>query len=67
MCAEAGVQLRAAALQFSLRDPRIASTVVGVSDPARVTETIEMAELPIPEPIWAELEALAAKAGVHLD
>jgi D-threo-aldose 1-dehydrogenase len=67
VCAEAGVPLRAAALQFSLRDPRVASTVVGVSDPTRVTATIELAELPIPEPVWAELAALAAKADVHLD
>jgi D-threo-aldose 1-dehydrogenase len=67
ICAEAGVPLRAAALQFSLRDPRVASTVVGVSDPTRVTATIELAELPIPGPVWAELAALAAKADVHLD
>ena len=38
-CAAAGVPLEAAALQFSLRDPRVTSTVVGVSDPARITRT----------------------------
>ncbi len=67
ICAEAGVPLRAAALQFSLRDPRVTSTVVGISDPARVAETVEMAELPIAESVWAELDVLAAKAAVHLD
>ncbi len=59
--------LIADAVQFSLRDPRVASTVVGVSEPAHVTETIELAGLPIPQPVWAELDRLAAKAGVRLD
>jgi D-threo-aldose 1-dehydrogenase len=58
-CAEAGVPLEAAALQFSLRDPRVASTVVGVSAPSRVDRTAALAALPIPEPLWAELDALA--------
>lgn len=34
VCAEAGVPLKAAALQFSFRDSRIASTVVGKAAPA---------------------------------
>jgi D-threo-aldose 1-dehydrogenase len=67
VCDEAGVPLRAAALQFSLRDPRVTSTVVGVSDPSRVTETVELAQLPIPDSVWPELDALSAKAAVHLD
>jgi D-threo-aldose 1-dehydrogenase len=67
VCAEAGVPLRAAALQFSTREPRIASTVVGVSEPARIAETVRLAQLPIPEAVWGQLDALAAKAGVRLD
>jgi D-threo-aldose 1-dehydrogenase len=58
VCARYGVPLRAAALQFSMRDPRIASTVVGVSDPARVAETVALATLETPDAMWAELAEL---------
>ena len=58
VCTRYGVPLRAAALQFSLRDPRIAATVVGVSDPARIDETVTLAALEIPDAMWAELDAL---------
>jgi D-threo-aldose 1-dehydrogenase len=57
VCARYDVPLPAAALQFSLRDPRITSTVVGVSDPVRVAETAMLAALEIPDAIWAELDA----------
>lgn len=57
VCARYGVPLGAAALQFSMRDPRITSTVCGVTRPERVAETIAWATLPIPEPLWAELAA----------
>jgi D-threo-aldose 1-dehydrogenase len=59
VCATHGVPLPAAALQFSLRDPRIACTVVGVSAPERIDETVALAALEIPEEVWAELTALA--------
>jgi D-threo-aldose 1-dehydrogenase len=45
----------AAALQFSLRDPRIATTICGVSKPERVAQTLEWAEWPIPDAAWTEL------------
>ena len=57
-CDEHGVALAAAALQFSLRDPRVSCTVVGMSEPARITETIALATHPIPEELWPRLEAL---------
>lgn len=57
-CAEHGVPTGAAALQFSLRDPRIESTIVGVSRPERVAETIAWAELDIPEDLWTALADL---------
>ena len=59
VCARYGVPLQAAALQLSLRDPRIAATVVGVSDPARIDETVTLAALEIPDELWTELAALA--------
>ncbi|MGK5677460.1 hypothetical protein ACSNOB_32135, partial [Micromonospora sp. URMC 106] len=50
-----GVPLAAAALQLSLRDPRITSTIVGMSKPGRIAETVALARHPIPEVLWAEL------------
>lgn len=57
-CARYGVPLAAAALQFSLRDPRVTSTIVGMSRPERVAQTIELARITIPDPLWEELSAL---------
>ncbi len=59
VCARYGVPLAAAALQFSLRDPRIVSTIVGVSRPERLQETVRWAQWQIPEPLWAELASIA--------
>ena len=59
-CMAQGVPLAAAALQFSLRDQRIASTIVGMSDPGRVEQTIRLAGWPINEHLWSQLDALAA-------
>ena len=58
ICARHGVPPGAAALQFSMRDPRIASTICGVSKPERVAQTLEWADWPIGEEVWAELMAL---------
>jgi D-threo-aldose 1-dehydrogenase len=54
-----GVPLAAAALQFSLRDPRVASTIVDISDPARVAQTLRLAEWPISDALWSKLDELA--------
>ncbi len=58
ICAEHGLAPGAAALQFSMREPRIASTVIGVSKPARVAQTLDWASAPIPEAAWEALMAL---------
>lgn len=58
VCAKHGIPPGAAALQFSLRDPRIASTICGVSKPERLAETHAWAKWPIPEAAWQELMAL---------
>jgi D-threo-aldose 1-dehydrogenase len=55
ICAKYNVPPGAAALRFSMRDPRISSTICGVSRPERVAETVEWANWQIPEAIWAEL------------
>jgi D-threo-aldose 1-dehydrogenase len=56
ICERYGVRLAAAALQFSLRDPRITSTIVGVSRPERIDQTLDLAAEVIPDEIWAELD-----------
>ncbi len=56
ICKRYNVPLAAAALQFSLRDPRIASTVVGMSRQERLHQTIELANHAIPDELWPELD-----------
>ena len=52
------VPLGAAALQFSLRDKRVTSTVCGVTKPERVKETLDWARFPIPDAFWQEIATL---------
>jgi len=59
-CRQFGVPLGAAALQFSLRDPHVVSTIVGISRPERVRQTLELASRPIPEELWARLDSCLA-------
>jgi D-threo-aldose 1-dehydrogenase len=63
----AGVPLAAAALQFSLRAPFVDSTIVGVSSPERVRETLDLAEIAIPDALWDELNTLAPAPDLWLD
>lgn len=58
ICARHGVAPGAVALQFSMRDPRIASTIVGVSKPERVAETLAWVEDAIPGAVWEEIGSL---------
>lgn len=60
ICQRYDVPLAAAALHFSLRDPRIDSTIVGISRPERIAQTIDLAAHPIPDELWAELDALGS-------
>lgn len=56
ICKRHNVPLVAAALQFSLRDPRVHSTIVGMSRVERLQQTIELAQTPIPDELWPELD-----------
>ena len=62
-CREFGVPLPAAALQFSMRDPRVVSTVVGISRPERVGQTLELAAHPIPDELWPTLDSIVTRGG----
>lgn len=58
LCAEAGVPLAAAALQWSLRDPRITSTIVGVARVDHYERTLALADVPVEDGLWAAIEAV---------
>jgi len=58
VCKRSGLPLAAAALQFSLRDARIVSTIVGITRPERLTETLALAQQPIADELWAELDSI---------
>lgn len=58
LCQRHSVPLAAAALQFSLRDSRIVSTIVGISKPERVAQTLTLERLTIPEALWDEIALL---------
>jgi len=50
-----GVPLAAVALQFSTRDPRMTATIVGMSHPDRIADTIRFMVTPIPDALWDEI------------
>jgi D-threo-aldose 1-dehydrogenase len=56
VCARFDVPVPALALQFSTRDVRIASTVVGVSAPERVDDLVRNAQMEIPTQLWDLIE-----------
>jgi D-threo-aldose 1-dehydrogenase len=58
VCRQFDIPLAAAALQFSMRDPRVASTIVGLSRPERVGQTLDLAFRSIPEELWERLDRL---------
>jgi len=62
-----GFDLATAALQFSLRDPRIDATVVGITNESRIASLVASAEVDIPDAVWDELERLVPPAATWLD
>jgi D-threo-aldose 1-dehydrogenase len=66
-CAAHDVPLAAAALQFSVREPRVCSTVVGVSEPSRIDETAALMSRRIPDELWAEPDSLAVAPAYWLN
>ncbi len=57
LCAGYGVPLAAAALQFPLRHPAVASVLLGPRSPAQLAQSLELLDVPIPDALWAELDA----------
>jgi D-threo-aldose 1-dehydrogenase len=56
VCERYQVPLKAAALQFILAHPAIASVIPGARSVAEVEENVRMIECPIPAGLWAELK-----------
>lgn len=56
ICAAHGVPLPAAALQFPLGHPLVASVIPGAFSPAHITTNLEHMRWPIPADLWAELK-----------
>jgi D-threo-aldose 1-dehydrogenase len=56
VCERHQVPLKAAALQFILAHPAIASVIPGARAVAEVEENMQMVEFPIPAALWAELK-----------
>ena len=58
VCRRHGVTLRAAAVNFPLTNPAVASVVVGMAAPAEVDENLAALRSPVPEDLWLELQDL---------
>jgi len=58
ICARYDVPPGAVALQFSMRDPRITSTICGVGRASEVAGVAAWANYPVPDAVWEELAAL---------
>jgi D-threo-aldose 1-dehydrogenase len=58
VCAEQGTDLATAALQASVRDPRVATTVVGLSSPARLDALLAALEVDLPDALFEALDDL---------
>jgi D-threo-aldose 1-dehydrogenase len=56
VCERHRVPLKAAALQFILAHPAIASVIPGARSLAEVEENVRMVEFPIPGELWADLK-----------
>ncbi|MBA3236261.1 MAG: aldo/keto reductase [Chloroflexi bacterium] len=56
VCQRHGVPLAAAALQFPLGHPSVASVIPGASSPAQQARNIEAFSHPIPADLWTELK-----------
>lgn len=67
VCRRWDTTLAAAALRFSTRDDRFASTIVGISRPERIQHTLDAAALDRPQEFWDELESLLPAPANWLD
>ena len=62
LAAANGVPLAAAAMQFPLRHPAVASVLLGTAKPSSLRRNVEQTRLPVPESLYAEAEAFSLVA-----
>lgn len=62
-CRKYGVSVRAAALHFSAKDPRIASTIVGPTSPEHIKDYINLLSVKIPDELFEEIDKYAIYSG----
>tara|TARA_B100000925_G_scaffold286783_1_gene265034 strand:- start:331 stop:1290 length:960 start_codon:yes stop_codon:yes gene_type:complete len=58
ICLKHNIPLGAAALQFSMKDPRISSTIVGITKKSRIDQIVEWSNFEISEDAWTEILSL---------
>lgn len=58
ICHEHGTDLATAAIRFSTLDPRVHSTIVGISKPRRIEPVLAAADADLPAALWDGLAAL---------
>ena len=58
ICLKYNIPLGAAALQFSMKDPRISSTIVGITKKSRIDQIVEWSNFEISEGAWTEILSL---------
>ena len=58
ICLKYNIPLGAAALQFSVKDPRISSTIVGITKKSRIDQIVEWSNFKISEDAWTEILSL---------
>lgn len=58
ICLKYNIPLGAAALQFSMKDPRISSTIVGITKKSRIDQIVEWSNFEISEDAWTEILSL---------
>jgi D-threo-aldose 1-dehydrogenase len=57
VCAEHGVELPVAALQFPLREPVARAVVLGATRPEHIRENVRRVAEPVPDELWRHLAA----------
>jgi len=62
LCVKHGVTLAAAALQFPLQHPAVASVVAGCRSRSEAEQSLALLAEPIPAEFWFDIEALGATA-----
>jgi len=67
ICAEARVPMPAVAMQFSLREPRIHSTIVGVSSAQQFEMDLEYLDVHVPAWVWSAVDDVLPDAQFALD